>query len=195
MKLLNSKYAQEFNTKYGHCGHVFQGRYKSTPIESEAYLLLACRYIVFNPVRANLCQHPEEWRWSSYHGILGNKADPLLNIDSLLSLLGESKSASRKQLVDFIHIGENTQNQSVFPEHPPLGEKLREEATKVWSQEVPRKEIQTPSRTLTDIFTKEQRPIATAYCSQGYHLKEIAEHLNCHYSTVSRRLHAEEIKT
>ena len=46
-------------------GHLYQGRFKSFPIESDDYFLTVCRYAERNPLRANLVSQPDEWRWSS----------------------------------------------------------------------------------------------------------------------------------
>lgn len=46
-------------------GHVYQGRFKSFPVETSEYLLTVCRYVERNPVRAGLVERAEHWRWSS----------------------------------------------------------------------------------------------------------------------------------
>jgi len=46
-------------------GHVYQGRFKSFPIETSEYLLTVCRYVERNPVRAGLVTRAEQWEWSS----------------------------------------------------------------------------------------------------------------------------------
>ena len=46
-------------------GHVYQGRFKSFPIETSEYLLTVCRYVERNPVRAGLVTRAEQWQWSS----------------------------------------------------------------------------------------------------------------------------------
>ena len=65
MGKLNVTYSGYFNHKYGRTGHLFEGRFKSNPIESEEYLLKAFRYILNNPRQAGICQ-PEDYPWSSY---------------------------------------------------------------------------------------------------------------------------------
>ena len=65
MQVLNGTHARRFNERYGRFGHVFQGRYDARLIEDEEYLSEACTYVLANPVRAGLCERPEEWRWSS----------------------------------------------------------------------------------------------------------------------------------
>lgn len=46
-------------------GHVYQGRFKSFPVETSEYFLTLCRYVERNPVRAGLVEWVEQWRWSS----------------------------------------------------------------------------------------------------------------------------------
>jgi putative transposase len=46
-------------------GHVYQGRFKSFPVETSEYLPTVCRYVERNPVRAGLVSRAEQWRWSS----------------------------------------------------------------------------------------------------------------------------------
>lgn len=46
-------------------GHVYQGRFKSFPVESDDHFLTVCRYVERNPLRSGLVQRAEDWRWSS----------------------------------------------------------------------------------------------------------------------------------
>ena len=46
-------------------GHVYQGRFKSVPVQDDNHLLRLCRYVERNPLRAGLCERAEDWRWSS----------------------------------------------------------------------------------------------------------------------------------
>ena len=46
-------------------GHVYQGRFKSFPVEEDEYFYQLVRYVERNALRANLVQHAEEWKWSS----------------------------------------------------------------------------------------------------------------------------------
>lgn len=58
--------------------------------------------------------------------------------------------------------------------------------------EVPRAQLQPLRRPLADVFANEHTPIAVAYRVHRYRLHEIAAHLGCHYSTISRALEREE---
>jgi putative transposase len=60
-------YVQYFNHCYKRTGTLWEGRYRATLIDSEAYLLTCMRYIELNPVRASdMVKHPSKYPWSSY---------------------------------------------------------------------------------------------------------------------------------
>jgi putative transposase len=65
MQWLNGRYAQDFNRRYKRKGHLFGDRFRAWVIEDDEYLAAACRYTVYNPVRAGLCEHPWEWPWTA----------------------------------------------------------------------------------------------------------------------------------
>jgi REP element-mobilizing transposase RayT len=59
-------YAQYFNFRYQRCGALFQDRYRSEPVETEAYFLAALRYIHQNPIKAAVADKLDAYKWSSY---------------------------------------------------------------------------------------------------------------------------------
>ena len=65
MKRIGTRYAVWYNYKYSRSGHLFQDRYKSEPVQDNAYFLTALRYILNNPVKAGMCRRMEEYRFSS----------------------------------------------------------------------------------------------------------------------------------
>ena len=65
MKRIGTRYVVWYNNKYSRTGHLFQDRYKSEPIQDDAYFLTALRYILNNPVKAGICEKPEEYPYSS----------------------------------------------------------------------------------------------------------------------------------
>jgi len=76
MKDLDGDYASAFNVRHRRVGHLFQGRFKGHLVDSETYLLEVARYIVLNPVRAQMVESAAEWRWSSYRATAGLIATP-----------------------------------------------------------------------------------------------------------------------
>jgi len=68
---LNGRYAERFNSRYERTGHVFEARFAARLIEEESHFEAAARYVLDNPVRAHLCDCPEDWPWSG--GILASR--------------------------------------------------------------------------------------------------------------------------
>ena len=88
MRRMHSSYAQLFNIRHDRTGHLFQGRYGSTRVESNEQLITAVRYIAFNPVAAGLVPTPSAWAWSSHRAIVGDDpAPPWLATERLAELL------------------------------------------------------------------------------------------------------------
>ncbi len=48
-------------------GHVYQGRFKSFPVQDDEHFYTVCRYVERNPLKAKLVASAEDWRWSSLH--------------------------------------------------------------------------------------------------------------------------------
>ncbi|MBT9159105.1 MAG: hypothetical protein DDT24_00242 [Chloroflexi bacterium] len=78
MMRLTLAYSSYFNRKYQGVGHVWQGRYKSSIIDKDNYLIWCGLYIEINPLRAGLVEKPEDWQFSSYGFYAFGKAHPLI---------------------------------------------------------------------------------------------------------------------
>ena len=78
MQALGRRYVYYINKSYRRTGTLWEGRYKASLVDSEAYLLTCMRYIELNPVRATKVEHPGDYRWSSYAANAQGKADPLI---------------------------------------------------------------------------------------------------------------------
>jgi putative transposase len=88
MRLSGQRHVQAFNLRHGRTGPLWQGRFKSSLVDSEAYLLAVIRYIELNPVRAAMVARPEDHRWSSVHTHLADARDPLVTPHPLYLALG-----------------------------------------------------------------------------------------------------------
>jgi putative transposase len=96
MHRLNMLHAMRFNRRYDVDGHVFQGRFGVKLVESESHLFEVAPYVVLNPVRAGLCRHPREWRWSSYRASVGSTPPPaFLDVDWLARVLDTQPGTGR----------------------------------------------------------------------------------------------------
>jgi putative transposase len=196
MRQLNGLYARRFNGRHSRCGHVFQARYRSILIQKESHLLAVVRYVALNPVRAGLCRHPAQYRWSSYAATAGLASSPsFLADDWILSQFGTARPLAQARYRAYVEsaagepvdervrgerLGDDGFLRETFGFEPPLAE-------------IPRVQVQPVSPPLAEIFASETNfPVLHAYRRHGYSLAQIAEHLGCHYSTVSRRLRREE---
>jgi putative transposase len=85
------KFVHYINSTYKRTGSLWEGRFKSSLIDSEAYLLTCMRYIEMNPVRAGMVQHPGDYQWSSYGVNAGSEPNNMLTTHPLYQLLGETE--------------------------------------------------------------------------------------------------------
>src|SRR5579871_6302201 len=76
MMWLLTAHVRRYHQHYHGSGHVYQGRFRSFPIQEDAHLLTVLRYVERNPVRAGLAERAEDWPWSS--AALWNKPEPRL---------------------------------------------------------------------------------------------------------------------
>lgn len=86
MRKLGTSYANYYNQKYEHSGHVFQGRFLSEAVNDESYLFACVRYIHNNPVKAGITSR-DRYPWSSYREYIGDTI--LINTGILLPLIGD----------------------------------------------------------------------------------------------------------
>lgn len=195
MRQLNGIYAQYFNARHERVGHLFQGRFKAILIKDEDRLLIVARYVVLNPVRAELVMDPEDWRWSSYRGTAGLGRQPtFVDMDQLLVSFSENRESAMEQYAAFVLGG--------IGKESPLSDarggiiagdgraveisvaRLMGEA----SGEIAKRERFADRPGLEEIFRDNDRDIGIymAFCRYGYKLREIGEYLGLHYSVISR---------
>ena len=207
MRQLNGVYTQRFNRRYGHLGHVFQGRFKAILVERESYLLELARYVVLNPVRARMVSDAGAWPWSSYAAMTG--AQPVatwLETDGLLQQFGSRRDHAVARYIDFVRAGvglpslwESLQGQIY------LGSDLFIERVQALAEargpdlrEVPfaqRRPLRTskarkPAEPLSPADRDEA--IAAGYAAGRCSMRELADRHGVHVSTVSRAVARQE---
>jgi putative transposase len=107
MHRVNAAYARLFNAASERRGHVFQKRFHSQVLATDAHLLETMRYIALNPVRAGLVQDPAEWRWSSHRSAAGlEPPQPWLAWRPSLLLFGAQIDEARSAYVQFVREGD-----------------------------------------------------------------------------------------
>ncbi|ABK44473.1 protein of unknown function DUF1568 [Magnetococcus marinus MC-1] len=88
MRETHLRYARRINFSKGWTGHLWQGRYASTPMD-EPHMLMAVRYVELNPVCAGMVEGAEHYRWSSAKAHMEGKDDSLVKVSLLLELVPE----------------------------------------------------------------------------------------------------------
>jgi putative transposase len=95
MQDVGRRYVRLFNDSHERTGTLWEGRYKSSLVDSETYLLTCHRYIESNPVRAGLVAEPLEFRWSSHAFYALGADDSLLTPHAMFDQLATDDSARR----------------------------------------------------------------------------------------------------
>jgi putative transposase len=93
MQAVGRSYVRYFNQRHARTGTLWEGRYRSTLIETERYLLACMVYIDLNPVRAGMVAQPGAWQWSSHAHYLGQRIDKLVTPHALYWALGNTPFA------------------------------------------------------------------------------------------------------
>jgi putative transposase len=93
MQTLGRLYVRYFNHRYQRSGTLFEGRYRSSLVQQEEYLLACQRYIELNPVRAGLVQDPGDYRWSSYRAHAFGVEPAMWSPHELYNALGQDRVA------------------------------------------------------------------------------------------------------
>jgi len=207
MRQLNGVYTQTFNRHHNRVGHVFQGRYKGILVEKEAYLLELCRYIVLNPVRAQMVRSAKEWPWSSYCSTAGYvEQDELLTSDWILASFAKSKTAAQIKYREFISQGkgqpspwQSLKNQVYLGNEQFVKEHIDSITDKdVELSEIPKSQRKAKPMTM-DYYLKQATnrddAILRAWNSGGYTQKNIADYFSIHYSRVSKIIKKAKVKT
>ena len=87
---MGRKYVRAYNTRHQRTGTLWDGRFRSSVIDSARYFLTCCRYIDQNPVRAGMVRLPAVYRWSSYARLAHGERDDLITEHPEYHALGHS---------------------------------------------------------------------------------------------------------
>lgn len=114
MQAVGRSYVRYFNDAHGRSGTLWEGRYKSTLIETDRYLLACMAYIDLNPVRAGLVAQPQDYPWSSHHHYLGVRIDRLITPHALYWELGNTPFAREAAYAELVQSGINPVQQAAI---------------------------------------------------------------------------------
>jgi len=114
MQAVGRSYVRYFNDTQKRSGTLWEGRYKSTLIQTDRYLLACMVYIDLNPVRAGLVSQPQDYPWSSHLHYRGVRSDRLITPHTLYWELGNTPFAREAAYADLVHAGINPVQQTAL---------------------------------------------------------------------------------
>ncbi len=198
MQFLNGVYTQKFNRHHERFGHVLQGRYKAILVEKESHLLELARYIVLNPVRAGAVRSAKDWPWSSYRATSGQGVvSEFVTIDWILSQFDSSRAEATRAYRRFVQQGCGVEVWDSLRAGCLIGSdsfvaSMRSHLLETpVDQNVLRRERDAARPGLDELFANvidrvdRDHRIHEAVRLHHYKLREVADHLDLHFSTIS----------
>ena len=114
MQAVGRRYVRYFNDTQQRSGTLWEGRYKSTLIQAERYLLACMAYIDLNPVRAGLVTQARDYPWSSHGHYIGQRIDKLITAPALVWELGNTPFAREAAYAEMVQAGLSSVQQTAL---------------------------------------------------------------------------------
>ena len=112
MQAVGRSYVRYFNNRHGRTGTLWEGRYRSSLIDTEQYLLTCMAYIDLNPVRAGMVEGPADFAWSSHRHYIGQQMNKLVTPHALIWGLGNTPFAREVAYLDLVQAGVSAAQQA-----------------------------------------------------------------------------------
>lgn len=103
MKRLAGRQTRYVNHQENRSGSLWEGRYKSSPIETDSYLLACLRYVERNPIKAGMVKELTDYEWSSYPQHAGFETDCWIDDDEAYLGLGHSKEERMQNYRNYLN--------------------------------------------------------------------------------------------
>jgi len=168
-------------------------------VQKDSHLLELARYLVLNPVRAQMVRSAKEWRWSSYRATAGyNESPACLTTEWILAGFAETKDIAQQRYRDFVQEGKGQPSpwrqlkNQIFLGNDDFVETMQLKLNPEQSlKDIPKKQKQAPVKPLSYFAerykTRDER-MTQAYWSGHYTLAQVGEYFGVSYATVSRAL-------
>ena len=114
MQAVGRSYVRYFNDRQSRSGTLWEGRYRSTLIETDRYLLACMAYIDLNPVRAGLVAEAHEYAWSSHSFYVGERSDKLITPHGLFWNLANTPFGREVAYAELVRSGVTAEQQSAL---------------------------------------------------------------------------------
>ncbi|MEN6389029.1 MAG: transposase [Syntrophomonas sp.] len=179
MRSMGVSYAWWFNRRYDRSGYLFQNRFHSESVENEPYLLAVLRYIHLNPVKAEIVQCPENYRWSSCSAYYSNNGSDFLRTDFILNLFSDNPLMAKVQFKVFMNEASGDQCLDVKRKPRKTDAEVYNEIVKLLGDQ-PLTLLNQLSKAERNAILKELKTI------EGSSVRQIARITNIGISTISR---------
>lgn len=114
MQAVGRRYVRYFNDLHGRTGTLWEGRYRSTLVQTERYLLACMVYMDLNPVRAGMVVEARQHLWSSHRHYIGQVSDRRLSPPSVYWGLGNTPFAREAAYTELVHAGQSVAQQGAI---------------------------------------------------------------------------------
>ncbi|AOW12259.1 transposase [Hydrogenophaga crassostreae] len=114
MQAVGRSYVRYFNDRAGRTGTLWEGRYRSTVLETGRYLLACMAYMDLNPVRAGMVHAPSDFVWSSHAHHVGRRLDKLVTPHPLVWGLGNTPFAREAAYAELVRAGVGAADQKAL---------------------------------------------------------------------------------
>lgn len=178
MKRIGVRYVAWYNRKYSRCGHLFQDRFQSEPVEDESYLLVVLRYIHQNPVKAGIVNDIADYWSSSYCEY--NNTSRLIDSEYILGMLSNDKEQARKRYIEFMNDTAENDKCLEYEEQIALRDEEVRALIKKSANVNTAVEIQAMQKSQRDVLLREIKKI------QGISTRQIARLIGISQSVVAR---------
>lgn len=105
MQAIGRRYVRYFNASQKRTGTLWEGRYRSTVLQAQSYLLPCMVYLDLNPVRAGIAESAALYPWSSHGHYIGRKAEKLITPHALFWALGNTPFAREEAYAQQVREG------------------------------------------------------------------------------------------
>lgn len=114
MQAVGRSYVRLVNNRHGRTGTLWEGRYRSTVLQPDRYLLPCMVYFDLNPVRTGLATQPLDYAWSSHAHAMGRVIDRLITPHALYWALGNTPFAREAAYAALVHAGISAAEQAAL---------------------------------------------------------------------------------
>ena len=121
MQAVGRRYVRYFNDRHGRTGTLWDGRFRSTPVQAERYLLPSMVWLDTAPVAAGLVNEPTLYPWSSCAHYCGVRSDKLVKPHALFWGLGNTPFAREAAYADLVHAGVSAADGAALADAVPRG--------------------------------------------------------------------------